>query len=169
MYLSLMKKTVFFLAILGVFSCGEKQVEKQEATGVSVSLDYSDLPDFRPLSFKADSIVKVWPAFDALDQRMAALKLVVSLPDLKMLVSELIEKEGAILKDGYPKDFNTLEVKSRQRLLRTYLLKTQALINQSQDPKAAALEAVEAFNALKEQLNRHTVVPVNLNDFKNVP
>jgi aminopeptidase C len=100
---------------------------------------------------------------------MAALKLVVSLPDLKMLVSELIEKEGAILKDGYPKDFNTLEVKSRQRLLRTYLLKTQALINQSQDPKAAALEAVEAFNALKEQLNRHTVVPVNLNDFKNVP
>jgi hypothetical protein len=169
MYLSLMKKTVFFLALLGVFSCGEKQLENQAETSANLSLDYSDLPDFTSLSFKADSIVKVWPAFDALDQRMTALKLVVSLPDLKMLVSELIEKEGAILKDGYPKDFNTPEVKSRQRLLRTYLLKTQALINQSQDPKAAALEAVEAFNALKEQLNRHTVVPVNLNDFKNVP
>jgi hypothetical protein len=168
MYLSPMKKTVFFLAILGVLSCGEKQVEKQEATGVSISLDYSDLPDFRPLSIKADSIVKEWPAFDALDQRMAALKLVVSLPDLKMLISELIEKEGAILKDGYPKDFNTPEVKSRQRLLRTYLLKTQALIDQSQDPKAATLETIEAFNSLKDQLNRHTVAPVNLNDFNDV-
>ncbi len=168
MYLSHMKKSVFFLALLGVFSCGEKQMEKQEATGVNVSLDYSDLPDFRPLSFKADSIVKGWPAFDALDQRMAALKLVVSLPDLKMLISELIEKEGAILKDGYPNDFNTPEVKSRQRLLRTYLLKTQALIDQSQDPKAATIETIEAFNGLKDQLNRHTVAPVNLNDFNDV-
>jgi hypothetical protein len=58
-------------------------------------------------------------------------------------------------------------VKSRQRLLRTYLLKTQALINQSQDPKAATLETIAAYNALKEQLNRHTVAPVNLNDFKD--
>jgi hypothetical protein len=163
-----MKKTVFFFALIGVFSCGEKQVEQQQETGSNLSLDYSDLPDFSPLSFKADSISKTWPAFDALDQRMGALKLVVSLPDLKMLVSELIEKEGAILKDGYPKDFNTPEVKSRQRLLRTYLLKTQALMNQSQDPKAATLETIGAFNALKDQLNRHTVAPVNLNDFKDV-
>ena len=142
-----MKKTVIFLALMGLFSCGEKQVDKQEET--------------------SDSIVNEWPSFDALDQRMGALKSVISLPDLKMLVAELIEKEGAILKDGYPEDFNTPEVKSRQRLLRTYLLKTQALINQSQDPKAATLETIAAYNALKEQLNRHTVAPVNLNDFKD--
>ena len=162
-----MKKTVIFLALMGLFSCGEKQVDKQEEMGTNLSLDYSDLPEFSPLSVTSDSIVNEWPSFDALDQRMGALKSVISLPDLKMLVAELIEKEGAILKDGYPEDFNTPEVKSRQRLLRTYLLKTQALMNQSQDPKAATLETIAAYNALKEQLNRHTVAPVNLNDFKD--
>ena len=87
-----MKKKVIFLALMGLFSCGEKQVDKQEEMGTNLSLDYSDLPEFSPLSVTSDSIVNEWPSFDALDQRMGALKSVISLPDLKMLVAELIEK-----------------------------------------------------------------------------
>lgn len=164
-----MKKYLFFLVFCWLFSCAEKPATQQEKKTAPKSLDYTDLPDFSALNAKADTLVKTWEAFNALDQRMTALKRVVSVPDLKMLLAELIEKEGAILKNGYPADFNTPEVKSRQRLLKTYLFKTQAVISQSQDPKAATLEIITSYNALREQLNRHTKATLNLKDLEDAP
>jgi len=84
-----------------------------------------------------------------------------------MLVQELIEKDQIILNEVYPEALNFPEIKSRQRVLTTFLLKTRAEILLSQDPKLATQELVQSFNALRDQINMLTSPKLNLNTFED--
>jgi len=162
-----MKKILFFAALFLLFSCGSKQENSKDTAVVSSLIDYSDLPAFSPLTAAVDSVLLNWPTYQALDSRMGALSLVVSVPDLKILVAELLEKEQSILKEGYPKAFNLPAIKSRQRVLRTFLLKAQAQILLDQDPRGATEEVIVAFNALRDQMNLLLAPKIDLNNLED--
>jgi hypothetical protein len=162
-----MKNLLFFSSLLLFFACGKKQeIDTVNKSAVSV-LNYTDLPSFIPLTASADSVLLAWPNFKAFEERIKALPLVVSVPDLKMLVQELIEKDQIILNEVYPEALNFPEIKSRQRVITTFLLKTRAEILLSQDPKLATQELVQSFNALRDQINLLTSPKLNLNTFED--
>jgi len=158
---------MFFSSLLLFFACGKKQEIQTVNKPVVSILDYTDLPSFVPLTAASDSVLLTWSNFKAFEERMKALPVVISVPDLKMLVQELIEKDQVILNEAYPELLNLPEIKSRQRVLTTFLLKTRAEILLSQDPKMAAQEVVQSFNALRDQINLLTSPKLNLNTFED--
>ena len=62
----------------------------------------------------------------------------------------------ALLKmaDGkYPELFDTFQVKSRQRVLRTFLYKAKANIMENQPTTESIVDVLEAYNNIRRQLN----------------
>ena len=162
-----MKYLLFLCSLLLVISCNQKQEKEGVEQAVINVLDYSDVTTFTPFSTKVDSLLQEWPSFTAFNGRIQAISSVVSIPDLKLLVDELIEKEQQISQEAYPEVFNLPEIKSRQRLIRTYLLKTQSAIVLAQDPRSATDELLLAFNALRAQMNLISSPKIDLNTLEN--
>lgn len=158
-----MKYLGLICCFMWLVSCGSKQEKAVADTTLGANLDYATIPSFTPLTAEVDSVLVNWPSFKAFDGRVAAVRLVVSIPDLTLLVNELLEKEQTILKEGYPKDFNLPAIKSRQRLVKTYLLKIQAAIELGQNPEPAVLEFVQSFNDLKAQMNLIKAPKIDIN------
>lgn len=56
--------------------------------------------------------------------------------------------------DGeYPELFDTFQVKSRQRVLRTFLYKTKASILENQPTTEPTVKVLDAYNSMRKQLN----------------
>ena len=162
-----MKYLGLICCFIGLVSCGTKQEKTTENAAPPAALNYTDVSEFTTFSASVDSVLLHWPSFKALDERVAAIKEVVSLPDLKLLVNELLEKEEMITKEGYPTSFNEASIKSRQRLVKTYLLKIKSAIELGQDPKPTVEEFIVAFNALKDHMNLIKSPTMNLETLKD--
>lgn len=159
---------MFFCGFFLLLSCGDKQdASKESIANQALNLDFSDLPTFKPLTPAVVAELENWPAFISFSDRMKAIFVVVSKPDLKLLVQELLEKETNLTQENYPEVFNIAAVKSRQRLVKTYLLKINAALEMQQDPRAPTLELLQAFNDLRLQLNIQKAPKLDLNTLKD--
>jgi hypothetical protein len=85
--------------------------------------------------------------------RLRDVQQVNSIPDLKMLIDELLEKEVAIEKSTLAPPFDKNEIKSRLMVIRTYLRLTQAHIENDQELKSPIQLLIDSNNALHNQLS----------------
>ena len=53
----------------------------------------------------------------------------------------------------YPAEFDIPQIKGRQKVLKTYILKTKGDLEYRLDPENSLKETIQAFNALREQFN----------------
>ena len=70
-----------------------------------------------------------------------------------------MEKQNALAVSNYPEIFDKPQVKSRQKVFKTYILKVRATLEYRKDPMESTIEMVNAFNGLRNQFN----VMVNYN------
>ena len=53
----------------------------------------------------------------------------------------------------YPASFDIPQIKGRQKVFKTYILKTKGDLEYRQDPKESLIEMINAFNNLRNQFN----------------
>ncbi|MEM1337001.1 MAG: hypothetical protein AAF717_05180 [Bacteroidota bacterium] len=149
-----MRKFVVFLAAFMLLS-GCKNEGEQEGNSEQAAEDFSfrNMPKGVPIQQEALQILEDWQEYKGLEESFSVLKRASNTEDLELAIDDLIEKEAILAKGEYPVPFDQLQFKSRQRVLRTFLLKIKGNLEDRQDVEQAVVQMLEAYNAMKMQFN----------------
>lgn len=153
------KLFVFGLTFLLLLSCGNDQNIEQNIKAEALEFDVEKLPRKSILNNGAKRILEEWAEFNDLDKAFDGLYAVENNEELILLIDEFIEKQNALVVSEYPETFDIPQVKSRQKVFKTYILKVKATLEYRKDPLEPTIEMVNAFNNLRNQFN----VMVNYN------
>ena len=138
---------------LVLISCGPGN-EKERKTDTSVfDISTEKWPKKTPINSKAMDILKGWPEFNALETSFDALYSVENKEDLKLVIEDLIEKQNLLADSKYPESFDISQVKSRQKVFKTYVLKAKDYLEFQQDPHEPTLEMINAYNVFRDHFN----------------
>ena len=146
----LLYTVVLFLAFL---ACKDKQDTAQNVGDLEVVFNYQKMPERATINPEASAIVEEWNEFKKFNESIDVLYRATNNEDLILAIDDLIEKEKLLANGTYPELFNTFQVKSRQRVLKTYLYKVKSHILENQDTTQPTIEMLEAYNAMRKQLN----------------
>ncbi|MEZ4810155.1 MAG: hypothetical protein R2819_07320 [Allomuricauda sp.] len=146
----LLYTAIVFSALLG---CREKQEIASNDSGEDVVFNYQKMPERFTINPEASAIVEGWEEFKKFNESVDVLYRATNNEDLILAIDDLIEKEKLLAKGTYPELFDTFQVKSRQRVIRTYLYKVKSHILEKQDTTQPTIEMLEAYNAMRKQLN----------------
>lgn len=150
-----MQKWVAFLLVFALlWACKRTESLSQNQDKAVLAFHYQKMPPQLAIHPKAAAIVETWDAFKAFTESIGVLYKARNPEDVSLAVDDLIEKEKLLARSTYPPLFNTSSVKSRQRVLRTYLLKTEHSLLEKQPVTEPTVAMLEAYNALRQQLNR---------------
>ena len=154
MYIRSMRKIMLLvLAVLSFSSCKENANDTSAKDANPVGLELEKLPQRATVNTKAAVILKDWTAYNAFNTSFDGLYKVENMEDLALVLEDLIEKQKELAESEYPTAFDISQVKSRQKVVQTFILKTSATIEYRTDPTEPAIEMIEAYNALLNQFN----------------
>ncbi len=148
-------RKLLVLVVITSYLLGCKKTDSVATTAQNDDLEfnYQKMPDKATINPNAAAIVENWPEFKALNASIDVLYKATNNEDLALAIDDLIEKEKDLEVGKYPELFDSFQVKSRQRVLRTYLFKVKASILDNQPTSGPTLQMLEAYNALRKQLN----------------
>lgn len=139
--------------LLVILSCREKTQE----TGSEDTSDYELSTEEWPKKFMVNStsskILNDWPEFNALEVSYDALYNIANRDDLSLNIENIIEELKLLEDSEYPEPFNKPQIKSRQKVFKTYVLKVKGDLIYRLDPQESVLEMINAFNSLRKQFN----------------
>lgn len=149
-----MQKLSCLLVILMLFSGCRKDVDTTEDVQVEQQFfNYQKMPKNLAINAIATDTLEKWPEFKALSSSFDVLYQAKNDEDLILAIDDLIEKEKLLAKGKYPQLFDKFQIKSRQRVLKTYLIKVKATILNNGDTTEPTKEMLEAYNAFRNQFN----------------
>lgn len=149
-----MKKLLLIIfIILGYTSCGEQKSDALKDDVAKDLVDLKKLPKKVEPSAAAVEILKDWTEYNALNGAIKSFYSAETEEDLTVLVDGLIEKQKLLEASNYPEQFNRPDVKSRQKVFKTYILKIKSNMLYDINPREAVIEAVEAYNAFNNQFS----------------
>ena len=139
--------------LLFLNGCKEPQPEGN-TTGEEIQFfSFDSLPQRVVLNEKASEIAKGWLAINYIDTGFDALSTVENREDLILVLEDLVDKQKQLEAADYPEEFDLPQVKSRQKVMKTFILNTRAAADYRIDATPAAIEMMKAYNALRAQLN----------------
>jgi hypothetical protein len=143
------------LAILciGFASCQEKKAELVSSDTSAYELSTEKWPKKSDVNAKAQEILKNWTEYNAFETSFDALYNVANRDDLSLTIEDLIEKQNVLETSTYPEDFDKPQLKSRQKIFKTYILKVKGDIFYRIDPQESVVEMIKAYNAFRNQFN----------------
>ncbi|WP_297797767.1 hypothetical protein [uncultured Eudoraea sp.] len=144
---------VFGITLVLLFSCGNKADTVQVDKMNTLEFDVQKLPKKSILNGGTRAILEPWLEFNELDVAFDALYSVENYEELILLIDEFLEKQNALASSTYPEIFDNPQVKSRQKVFKTYVLKVKATLEYRKDPMEATIEMVNAYNGMRDQLN----------------
>ncbi|MDC6361793.1 MULTISPECIES: hypothetical protein [Flavobacteriaceae] len=147
------KLIVTLMAFAALWSCKNAENASEETEAVELVFNYQKLPSKLALNPEASAIVETWEEFKALSGSIDVLYKATNNEDLSLAIDDLIEKEKLLEKGTYPELFDSFQVKSRQQVLKTYLYKVKSKVLENQETTEPTIEMVEAYNAIRKQLN----------------
>jgi hypothetical protein len=149
-----MKKVLLIIfIILGYTSCGEQKSDAVKDDVAKDLVDLKKLPKKVEPSTAAVEILKDWTEYNALNGTIISFYSAETEEDLTVLIDGLIEKQKLLEASNYPEQFNRPDVKSRQKVFKTYILKIKSNMLYDINPREAVIEAVEAYNAFNNQFS----------------
>lgn len=162
-----MKKMLILILFIGCISCGEKKVIEEKEDNSQALVDLKKLPKKVNPSEEAALILTDWTEYNALNSAVNAIYNAATKEDVVVVVEDLIEKQKLLEKSIYPEAFDRPDIKSRQKVFKTYVLKIKSAIEFDLDPRDAVIEMVNAYNAYTNQFSvvvRSTLDPKILFD-----
>lgn len=105
------------------------------------------------LNANTKAVLEKWIEFNVLESSFEPLYAVENTEDLTLVLDNIIESLKLFSKSTYPKDFDKPQVKSRERVLTTMLLKTKGHIEYGLDVDEVVGELIYAHNAFLNQFN----------------
>tara|TARA_R110000868_G_scaffold28633_2_gene107164 strand:- start:12677 stop:13171 length:495 start_codon:yes stop_codon:yes gene_type:complete len=147
------KLVVLMFIILGLLSCGDKKAEEVKEDNSMALVDLKKLPKKVNPSEGATLILRDWTEYNAINSAMNAIYNTDTKEDLTVIVEDLIEKQKLLETSVYPEVFNRADIKSRQKVFKTYVLKIKSNMEYDINPRAAVIEMVKAYNAFNNQFS----------------
>ena len=137
--------------ILG--SCKERVSEAATGEVSNFEAMANELPKVVPVNTKARVILDTWKEFYSFDKSFERIYTIDYREDLVLVIDDLVEKQKLLEKAVYPEEFDIPQIKGRQKVVKTYILKTKGDLEYRQDPENSIKEMITAYNALREQFN----------------
>ncbi|MCX2718814.1 hypothetical protein [Lentiprolixibacter aurantiacus] len=160
-----MRFIYLFSALIILMSACRGVGDGQEFVGTSVvEIDVQELPQRSAVNPEATEMLKEWTAFQEMETSFDALYRVANNEDLILVVEDMILKQTELETSEYPEAFDTPQVKSRQKVFKTFLLKLKAAVEYRNDVIAPAKEMILAYNAFREQFNVTVNNTLDLNE-----
>jgi hypothetical protein len=138
--------------ILAVGCKSPDQKEPQDEPSM-IEAEIQALPDLVPLDPRAREIVEGWPQYNSLENRLSALPHVKNREEMELLLEELKQICKQVEENAFPKPFEKPSVRSRIKVLRTYLGKLEAANYYRLDYQEPISELMDAINAIRQQFN----------------
>ncbi|MGW9684925.1 hypothetical protein [Flagellimonas sp. 2504JD1-5] len=149
-----MRKLSYWVAvILLLAACKNNKVAPDEVEGEDLAFNYQKMPKKLELNPEATKLVESWVEFKTLSSSFDVLYKARNNEDLVLAIDDLIEKEKLLAASTYPGVLDDFQIKSRQRVLKTYFLKVKASILNNQDATEPTIEMLDAYNAFRRQFN----------------
>jgi hypothetical protein len=149
-----MRKIMLLLALMSfVHACKDPIAEGPAETDEVAFFSLDSLPKRVPLNARALEVSQVWVAFKDLDTGFDALSTVENYEDLILVMEDLVAREKKLEESKYPEEFDLPQVKSRQKVMKTFILKTRAAAEYRIEATPPAVEMMKAYNAMRAQLN----------------
>ena len=154
MYIRSMRKIMPILTLFILLqACQETKGEGESSKEEIQFFALDSMPSRVALNSKAANIVRNWREFNDLETGFDALSTVVNEEDLILVLEDLVDKQKQLEEGFYPPEFDIPQVKSRQKVLKTFIYKTRAAAEYRIDATDPAIEMINAYNALRAQLN----------------
>ncbi len=118
-----------------------------------VELSTEKWPKKSSIDSKANAILKQWPEFSGMDISFDAIYNASNREDLSLTIENIIEEQKAVESSVYPEEFDKPQIKSRQKVFKTYVLKVKGDLIYHLDPHESVLEMINAYNTLRKQFN----------------
>ena len=156
------KNSVFLIVLLLFFACNSRVEEAPETSGVTSGAAIQELPEVAEIDSGAREILDGWAEYRSLEDRMLVLKEAGNVEEMKLLLEELNQISTQLEESTFPGAFDQPSVRSRIKVIRTYLGKLEAALFYRLDYDEPLRELLESYNALREQFNvivRNTLSP----------
>lgn len=144
---------VFLFFVFWFVSCGEASSNEADTQDESPSLVSSALPKKSAINTKASAILKDWGEYNIFETSFDRVYASENREDLILVIEDLIEKQKLLEQSTYPIEFDIPQLKGRQKVLKTYILKTKGDLEYRVNPEASLKEMIQAFNIFREQFN----------------
>ncbi|WP_405411072.1 hypothetical protein [Maribacter sp. Asnod1-A12] len=139
--------------VLLAASCKDAVEEKASIHETRWEETTDSLPVKISVDAKAQNILNDWLEYNALEKSFDKIYTSENIEDFQFVVDELIENQKKMEEGKYPVKFDIQHVKGRQKLLKTFILKTKGDLEYRQNPKASIVQMITAYNDLRNQFN----------------
>lgn len=144
---------VLCMLLMLVHACKEAASETAIAQDSGWQIDTDSLPKKSTVDAKAQVILNTWKEFTVLERSFDKVYTTEFREDFVLTIEELVENQKKLETGMYPEAFNIPQIKGRQKIFKTYLLKTKGNLEYRQNPKESIIEMITAFNDLRDQFN----------------
>ncbi len=149
-----MQKLLLFLAFITLgLGCKDEGESTGTVEGKTVFFTFQDMPEAQTINTKAQEILTDWQEFQDFESSFQVLYRAKNNEDLALAIDDLLNKEKAMVEGEYPETFDNAQIKSRQRVVRTFLLNVKASIIEQTDVDEPMRKMLLANNALRSQFN----------------
>ncbi len=149
-----MSKIYYLFVLFLVFaSCKDGPLELEDGQETEWEIVTSQLPVKIPLNGKSSAIVADWMEFKTFDASFDRMYDATYREDVVLIIEDLVENQKLLEASKYPVEFDIPQVKGRQKVLKTFILKTKGDLEYRQDPKVSLTEMITAYNSFRNQFN----------------
>jgi len=152
-YRGLKKYAYLGMLLLFAISCKEEtkdsSIEQEADRQLNLELENNEIirtPEVLEL-------LENWKAFKNFDQTFNGLSKLKYREDLVLFIDNLLENEALLKESVYPELFNVPQIRSRQKVLKTFILKVKSALEYRLDPQPAMHEMIIAYQDLQNQFN----------------
>jgi len=156
------KFSVFILLLLLFSGCNTKVEQAQDTLQESTVRDAEELPAPAQIDPMAREILDGWAEYQSLEERIAVLMEAQNEEEMKLLLEELNQICKRLEESTFPEAFDRPAVRSRLKVIQTYLGKLEAALYYRLEYQEPLRELMTSYNALREQFNvtvRNTLSP----------
>jgi len=129
--------------------------DKVQVSDTNEDAEYSLSTDAWPKKFKVDSAVRgilnEWPEYIAMDASFDAIYTVANKDDLSLTIENIIEEQKLLEASKYPDEFDKPQIKSRQKVFKTYVLRVKGDLIYRLDTEQSVIEMIKAYNTQRKQ------------------
>ncbi|GMN10353.1 hypothetical protein MTsPCn9_31810 [Croceitalea sp. MTPC9] len=147
------KLLTYFLLTLIILAC-KKEVKPDVIDDTSTQfVSFPNRPEIQNLNPEAQAVLSKWPEFQEFQNSFEVMYRAQNNEDLVLAIDDLLVKEKALRDGTYPEEFDKLQIKSRQKVLRTFLLKMRASLAEKTAIDEPIKQMLVARNAFRDQFN----------------
>lgn len=161
------KLQLITISVLLFLGCGRDKNGSFEPVQQEVLYEYGKMPKKQAVNQEVATILNEWEAFSEFSSSIDILYQATSSEDLALAIEDLMAKEKLLQESNYPEEFDVPQIKSRQQVLLTFMLKAKGDLNGRRNPTASMVQFFDAYNALRNQFNVISNNKLELNLFLN--